>query len=257
MHRVREAARPARILYISDFDPAGLGMPISVARKIEFFQRERGFDDLDIRLHPIVLTGDQVAHYRLPRVPVKDSDKRKAHFEAAHGEGQVELDALEALYPGELGEIVEGAILQYYDPTLQERTREMYEEIEEDLSERREAVIASHQDDLDALQADYDALRADFDKTRERFREAVVRHQPEIDAYLTRLEEIKARGRDLYGAIRDDLDVVDLDGDDYALPDADLPNESDGLLYDSQRGYFEQLEAYKGQRDGVIYVEAA
>jgi hypothetical protein len=38
-----------RILYISDFDPAGAHMPVSVARKIEYLLRRDGHD-LDIRL---------------------------------------------------------------------------------------------------------------------------------------------------------------------------------------------------------------
>ena len=40
----------------------------------------------------------------------KESDKGKARFEAQHGAGAVELDALEALHPGELRRIVEAAI---------------------------------------------------------------------------------------------------------------------------------------------------
>jgi hypothetical protein len=35
--RVREHGRRTRILYASDHDPAGQGMPVSVARKIEYF----------------------------------------------------------------------------------------------------------------------------------------------------------------------------------------------------------------------------
>ena len=111
------ADQPARILYVSDFDPAGLDMPISIARKVEYYQRERDFGDLDIRLEPIVLTTEQVEGYRLPRVPVEDSDRRKANFEAAHGAGQVDSDALEALHPGELAQIVTRAILNYSIPT--------------------------------------------------------------------------------------------------------------------------------------------
>jgi len=121
LKRVENAERPARILYISDFDPAGLGMPISVARKIEYFQRNEGYGDLDIRLQPICLTSEQVADYDLPRVPVKDSDLRKANFEATHGRGQVELDALESLHPGTLRRLVTGQIRRYYDPTLRSR----------------------------------------------------------------------------------------------------------------------------------------
>jgi hypothetical protein len=41
------------------------------------------------------------------------------------------------------------------------------------------------------------------------------------------------------------------DAGDYPLPEPELPEEPDGLLYDSQRDYFEQLEAYKAHRQGT------
>jgi hypothetical protein len=37
----RAGKRPVRIIYVSDFDPAGQSMPVAAARKIEFFARER------------------------------------------------------------------------------------------------------------------------------------------------------------------------------------------------------------------------
>src|SRR5262249_5274033 len=75
--RVLRHRRPTRILYIADFDPAGHGMPVSVSRKIEFFIRQGG-EDLDVQVIPLVLTAQQVRRYRLPRKPIKDTDKRKA-----------------------------------------------------------------------------------------------------------------------------------------------------------------------------------
>lgn len=68
--RVAETRRPARIFYISDFDPAGQSMPVAIARKAEWLALDK---DLDIRLYPIVLNAEQIAHYNLPRVPIKES----------------------------------------------------------------------------------------------------------------------------------------------------------------------------------------
>jgi hypothetical protein len=48
-------------------------------------------------LTPLALTLAQVQQYRLPRIPIKESDRRKPGFEDTYGEGAVELDALEAL----------------------------------------------------------------------------------------------------------------------------------------------------------------
>lgn len=251
LQRVRRAERSARIIYISDFDPAGLGMPISVARKVEYFQRNEGHADLDIRLNPIALTADQVALFNLPRVPVKDSDLRKANFEAAHGQGQVELDALEALYPGQLARIVEQAILIYYDPTLENRAIDRRDQLIQDLDTERDRVLAAHENDLEILREDYSDLLDDFSQTQARFNDLVSDFQAEIDQYQDRLVDIKERLQEAYGLLSSDLEAVEIDLDDYPLPDPDLPDEAGDLLYDSRRDYFAQLEAYKGHRFGT------
>ena len=113
VERVRRHGRKTRILYISDFDPAGNCMPVSIARKIEFILRRDGLHYLDIRLEPLLLTREQVDHYGLPRIPIKDSESRKTSFEDRFGEGAVELDALEALHPGELARLVTEQIEVY------------------------------------------------------------------------------------------------------------------------------------------------
>ena len=64
-----------------------------------------------------MLTADQVARYGLPRIPIKDSDARKGHFEARYGEGATELDALEAIHSGELARIVRARVDVYRAPT--------------------------------------------------------------------------------------------------------------------------------------------
>lgn len=257
MRRAQDAQRPARVLYISDFDPAGLGMPISVARKIEYFQRNEGFHDLDIRLQPLVLTTSQVEQYNLPRVPVKDTDLRKTNFEAAYGQGQVELDALEALYPGELARIVRKAILQYYDLTLAERAREQRNKLIDALDEEQGAVRDDYAGQLDELLAEYAELWNEFETTREEFTELVRDFQPKIDAYKERLNAIKAQWRDVYGDFRYSLGVKDFDlGELFPLPEPELPEEPDSSLYDSRRDYLAQLQAYKAQRLNIGAVAA-
>ena len=52
-----------RVLYISDFDPAGDGMPTAVARQIEYWLAHHALES-DIKLTPIALTTEQVAAYR-------------------------------------------------------------------------------------------------------------------------------------------------------------------------------------------------
>jgi len=42
-NRIAAADKPVRIFYISDFDPAGENMPVSVSRKIEFLYSRGGY----------------------------------------------------------------------------------------------------------------------------------------------------------------------------------------------------------------------
>ena len=92
--RVQAAGKPMRIIYMSDFDPAGRSMPVSVARKMEFYIGKFDFD-VDVTLNPLVLTEQQCREYRLPRTPIKETDRRKDSFEEKFGTGATELDALE------------------------------------------------------------------------------------------------------------------------------------------------------------------
>ena len=81
-------------------------MPVAVARKIEFALD--GATDLDIKLDPIVLLPRAVrASTGCRGRPIKETERRGALFESRFGAGATELDALEALHPGELARIVE------------------------------------------------------------------------------------------------------------------------------------------------------
>jgi hypothetical protein len=66
--------RRVRILYVSDFDPAGNTMPLSAARKIEFFLCKH-FPGVDLQLRQIVLTEQQCIEHELERIEIKESKK--------------------------------------------------------------------------------------------------------------------------------------------------------------------------------------
>jgi hypothetical protein len=252
LKRVRQANRAARILYISDFDPAGLGMPISVARKIEYCQyRYEQFAELDIRLQPIALDSEQVKRYGLPRVPVKDTDRRKTNFEAAFGAGQVELDALEALYPGVLAGIVDEAFLRYYDTTLQDRAEEVGLELIDRLERERQDILSRYESEMKSLAEEYAALISEFEKTRIEFDKGVAEFGPKIEAHSGRLEELRNKLQEVHGKLLSELNEVEIDGDEFALPEAELPPEAANMLFDSSRGYGEQLLVYKARRSNA------
>ena len=87
VERAVAAERPMRILYISDFDPGGRSMPVGLARKIEFILSDAGLD-LDITLEPILLLPEQCEDYRLPRTPIKTTERRACPVRAAIRRGR-------------------------------------------------------------------------------------------------------------------------------------------------------------------------
>jgi hypothetical protein len=206
VRRIEESGgKPARVFYISDFDPAGKSMPVAAARKVEYMLTRYELN-YDVKLIPIVLTQDQVRQYTLPRKPIKDTERRAAAWETIHGQGAVELDALEALYPGELARIVGSALPPYYS---HEAARE--------------------------VDAKKQALRL---AVTQQIEEITGRYQAEIEALASMVEELTA---------------VTLDTSDYQV-DTYPPHvkENGAWLFDSQRGYVEQITVYKAFKGGSI-----
>lgn len=238
IERVRSSGKPARIFYISDFDPAGDGMPTAVARQLEYWLAE--YDPTaDVALTPLALTRDQVERYRLPRIPVKDSDRRKTRFEEHHGAGAVELDALEALQPDTLARLVLEATAPYRDQTLAGRLREAgvqataaaraawmpatlpYQDELHSIADEAEPIFARYQEELDRLRA---ALAAELEPVRDK-----------LDRVQQAIENVSLR--------------LTAQLPERPLPDLPVVDERH-WLFRSERDYLEQLAAYKARRDG-------
>ena len=60
-----EDGRPLVVFYLSDCDPSGWQMCVSVARKLQAF-REGFYPDVEFELRPVALTPDQVREHDLP-----------------------------------------------------------------------------------------------------------------------------------------------------------------------------------------------
>ena len=213
--------RPVRILYISDFDPAGASMPVAVARKIQHHVVHADLD-LDIQLRPIALTHAQCQHYRLPRTPIKATETRAATFEARFGEGATELDALVALHPGVMREIIEREIRRYHDGTLPRRVAEAVDQIERDLEEINEQVAGEHDEDIAELQEAYADLAERFNAAAEPFR--------------AELREIRERHQAIMETVAGAL-AEQASGADYEWPEPEDADEDEDPLYDSTRSY--------------------
>ena len=132
-------------------------MPVAVARKIEHRIRT---DDLglDVQLRPIILDEHQCQEYRLPRTPIKESERRKDRFEERYGEGATELDALEALHPGELRRILIREISRYYDGGLDQQIAEVTAQLDATLTDINARARDEHADELAELRASYEQI---------------------------------------------------------------------------------------------------
>jgi len=223
VHRLQEGGRPARIFYVSDFDPAGQSMPVSVSRKVEYFVRTLGLD-VDVRVFPVILTLEQVQYYQLPRTPIKDTERRRGGFEDRYGEGAVELDALEALYPGELQNVLSQCIEYYYDTTLAERTQEVQARLERDLDLIWQQVTSRFSGNVEALRAVHAQLQQEFGSRMASYGEQV---------------------QAVWEAMRSELDLSVPNVGYYPLPAPAFSGEFGDGLYNSERDYLEQIEAYK------------
>jgi len=233
--RVGSLDKPCRILYISDFDPAGSRMPVGVARQIEFgLKRYSG----DIRLEQLILTPEQVREYALPRKPVKDKDRRKENWEAIHGAGAAELDALEALYPGEFARIVEEAVSAFRDAGLATSAAAIENEAQADLVLDIEEWLGPQAEEVSAIRSEVSEITARYALRLE-----------DIDRELqAELEPSRERMGPVRRAIQLRMDAVDPYIPDppegYAAPD------DDGWLFDSRRDYMDQLDVYKRRQRG-------
>ncbi len=236
--------RPARIYYISDYDPAGLMMPRQVSRQLEFWLWKYGIE-ADIKLQPLMLTAEQVSHYKLPRIPIKASDLRRANFEDIHGEGAVELDALEAIHPGEFACIVEEAILKYRDGTLASRMDET----------RYETQTAAESDWLIAI----DEVHRDVNELKHEVQAIADKYHPQLDALnrsmQAELKPIRERLEKDEGSIREQVEEAadDLHLDLPPRPEAEIdePDESN-WLFDASRGLDDQIAFYNQHKNGDL-----
>jgi len=210
--RAREAGVPARILYISDFDPAGRSMPVAVARKIEFAHQE-----LDITLDPVVLTEKQCVDYRLPRTPIKESERRAARFEARFGAGATELDALEALHPGKLARIVSEQIERFIDP---------------DAARAFFVAVGEHKDVLRQISAE----------VQDHYSDEIAALQSEYSDLLARFGSFSTRAESVFERIADHLADVEVPQFD---PPAPRPRDDPGApMFDAKRDYLTQIAHY-------------
>jgi hypothetical protein len=102
---------PAYLYHLGDFDPSG----VNAGEKIEETIRAMA-PDAEIHFKRLAVTPAQIVHLNLPTRPTKTTDSRSKGF----GDISVELDAMT---PGTLRALVEGAINEHLPPDQFEELR--------------------------------------------------------------------------------------------------------------------------------------
>ena len=155
--RSAEYGAPVRIIYLSDFDPGGRSMPKAVARKVEFTIAK--FDlAVDLQLIPLALTPEQCREYRLPRTPIKETERRKDKFEQTFGVGATELDALEALHPGELARLLQAELDNWLDAGLHHRFNRLCSELRLRLRKIEGRIYKKRASEIEAIERDFEVI---------------------------------------------------------------------------------------------------
>lgn len=166
-----EDGRPLIVFTVSDCDPAGWQMPISIARKLQAFH-DLLFPDLEFEVVPVALTPDQVRAENLPEEPLKPGELRAEKWRNAMGVAQTEVDALTTpsmQRRGVLRRFMDEAFAVYLDPTLDERVREAKEQWYLDAQEAiSDQVDQEGLENIKAQAADrLEELRTEIDRINE------------------------------------------------------------------------------------------
>jgi hypothetical protein len=173
-----------------------------------------------------VLTPEQCREYKLPRTPIKDTERRKDKFERIFGGGATELDALEALHPGEMARLLEAEIDNFLDRDLGQRVRQEQRGYELFLNKIENRLREKHSEKIRVLEESFDDIVAS-------------------------LQEWEEEAQELWSAIKAELNEQKPDLSGVEVPRPKVSGKTDRfVLFDSKRDYFTQLDYYHMWQDG-------
>jgi hypothetical protein len=239
--------RPLIVLTVTDCDPSGYQMPVSIARKLQAL-RDLEFPPLDVDLIHVGLTPDQVRSFELPSSPLSEKDKRKARWIERMGVEQTEVDSLLALHPGALARMARDALSPYFDPGLAERVdsaREQWRAEAVDVIGENIANVPDLADRLAGIEArasDISARIEALEDEAESLREAAAQINAEGEALDVEIADINAGLAELAGEI--DLALPD-------VPEADLPDrptDGPGMVLSAAWDWIEATRRLKGRK---------
>ena len=230
-HRVIPTGKPARVLYVSDFDMQGSHMPTAVSRQLQYWCG-RLAPDADVRVEALAITAEQIEEYGLQRAFIPDDKPGKAAFEAAHGEGAVEIESLVENHPGALEEIVGKRLSHYRDAQLPHKVLNARWDAESSV----EAALK---------QAAPEAVEA-LEQIKFEAADIVGSYEERLEALAGEMAEemgpLKARLEDVRQAVSEALEGLEPVLPDVPKGKADPDADDRYWLFDSGRGYEEQTE---------------
>lgn len=235
VQRAVELNKSAHLLVISDNDPQGLHMPITAARHVEYRVQQVGCD-LWVTVDSLALTAEQIDKYELPRKPIKESDPGRDRYELLYGKGAVELDALEALHPGALAEIVRDAVSAYRDDDIEGLLEDAEASANAALDEAWERQVAPIQESVVEIRGKAVAIARTFEK---KLAKLDAELQAKLKPHKRRLDRLREQAVE---AVAEVIEQVTAELPERPRPELCAPEGPH--LFDSRRTYFEQLGHY-------------
>jgi hypothetical protein len=208
-------------------------MPVAVARMIEFYINKYAAGR-DIKLTPVALTREHVVRHNLPRIPIKESDPRRGSFENRRGEGAVELDALEAIVPGELARLVEEFVAPYRDEGLERRLAEARGDAQDAAEAAWEEATRPLRERLNRLQEEARGIAQRYDPVLRSLNDCLARDLAPVQAQLD----------DVKKSLGDCVEQLDVTLPERPAAETGEVDESE-WLFDSKRDFMSQLDAYE------------
>ena len=206
---------------LTDCDPAGHQMAISMARKLQAL-KDGFIPSLEYKVIAVALTPQQAIDFDLPSTPLRPKEKRSAKWREAFGRDQTEIDAMIALHEDELSAMITDAVRPYYDDTLAERFVEAKSQWRE---AAREAIDGEVGTEIKSLR----------EEARNR-----------LGSYNSIMAELEEK----FGAVNRNMRLPD-----FRFPKADIPAPSDdGVFVSSRWGWLRQTKTLK---DRKAYIDAA
>lgn len=258
LDRIYESKKPIRIFYICDYDEQGTIIPEAVARKIQYYNDTLHNGELNIKLHHLCLTLEQIKKYDLPRKPTGYAPKEKTLAQLS-GENQtkyreqlkkynvglrkrqpfaVELNALEAFHPGETAKLLTNALSHFYDLDLEQKIMNKSHDFRENVKAHIYDNVLLNEDEINKAISLIDDRYAFINSQLDLLHNAAVKQK---EWCIT---------SELYDAIKQlQNEYVDLDEIDFNLPKAKVTNNFEGnWLYNNTLNYWDQTMRLKNHR---------